>query len=173
MQTKKVSSALAKRIADAKAVASREFLTDGDYVLAVRRFVNKTGASAGFKGDSIVLELKVVESKAQAGRGAPLAPGTLFGRVFKLTGDSKFLMVQYGKLKSAVLAITGSAPDIDASDLADTVDALIGDEQIARGVLVKNATVRNGDFVNDAWTHVEQTDEQVAAIRRELDAANE
>lgn len=177
---------VAKKMAEATAAGGGNYLKDGRGVMIVKALKHESL----YKGETFVAELQVEASEEIPGLGPCNAPGTTvsFIQQFDEYPDTAF-----GNTKAFVFALTGEDEASCAKSAADKVakkmkpkewsgddefamlyEELCGPEQPARGMRVRYETFRKmtkktgKELVLPRWSHIEQTDEQVAEARAAL-----
>jgi len=156
------------KVANSQPTRGGNFLRDGIYRLAVRELK----VTKGFKGHCFIAEFLVLESKPDLNvpDTQPNAPGTVGSFVVNL---DKFESAA-GNVKAFILALLGSN-DVSGKEFAEAMQALCGDQQPARGMLVDDSTYRKttqkgNPFTVHNWAHVAgQSQESVAAMRLRIE----
>jgi hypothetical protein len=182
-QQKVVRNPLLARIAKAQASVGGNLIRDGIYKFAITKMV----LEQKFNGNMFIVEFKVLESASYPDivdekSGKPVTAngvGTTCSYVLNLDKN----IAAMGNAKSFVMALVGETDEgsIDEEDFQQTLDALLGKDQPARGMAIADETFRKPiksganagkPFTGHRWKHIEETEEQIAARRAEFDKAS-
>jgi hypothetical protein len=159
--------AWAKKVAEASANKSGTPLVDGNYLLTVVNLI----VHDGYKGTSFIAEMVVDESSTAREGIRPNAPGTRASYVVNLTKNE----MGPGNAKSYILALLGKEEsEISDEDFIEALQGLVTPDQPARGPQLRDSTffknTKDGrPFTGHNWSYVDQTEEEVAARRAEID----
>lgn len=150
---------------------------DGRYIAAVAKVTieEKRGNKLFFIAAHRVLESAKIHDTIQ-----PNQPGTLVTSMFDLNHD-----MGMPNMKAYILSLYGSTEEDIAGEAGEAefnsiVDDLTSDSQPARGMVIRAETFRSPiqtgknagkDFVGCNWQEIPRTREQVAELRKILDAA--
>ena len=128
-----VNATLAKILGATASGQRHPYIKDGDYLFEVLNCEEKN-----FKGNSVVIELKVLECEAKA--DSAITPNPVGATVSYHNNMSKTASAA-GNIKAFFLALAG-AQDGDPS-FPDMVKACLGQEQLAKGMKIYGSTFRN------------------------------
>jgi hypothetical protein len=173
-----------KKIYESKASVGGTPIKDGSYLL----IVNKLMLEPKHSGLMFIAEFVVEESApvdvddrfrlpAEIGRPIePNKPGTEVSFVINLTKNNES---GPGNVKAFVLALDGSHEDeISEEEFVNKLKAATGPDQPLRGAQIRDTTWRKliqkganagKPFTAHRWSYVEQSLEQIAAVRAKLD----
>jgi len=173
---------LLARIAKAQASIGGNIIRDGIYKFVITKMVHEQK----FNGNMFIVEFKVLESQSYPDivdekTGKPVtanAVGTTCSYVLNLDKNIAAL----GNAKSFVMALVGETDEgsIDEEDFQQTLEALLSKDQPARGMAIGDETFRKPiqkgpnagkPFTGHRWKHIEESEDQIAARRSELDKA--
>ncbi len=165
------------KVAKSKATKGGSYIDPGDYLYTVLG----VKLNDGHKGVSIALEFLVEEAQAKPGERAPNPVGSTCSAVHNFKHDSAA-----GNVKAFVLAVLGlQESEVSDAEFSAKLKEVCSTEQPFRGRRVRNSTFQyvpkarralpaseqNPLTLND-FTHVPQTDAEVAARRAELDSGS-
>lgn len=162
-------------IGKAKTSEGGVYFEPGDYLCVVEKLVYKNG----YKGESIIAEHEVIESKQTEHDAKPAMPGA-HRNIVRNMSNLKSRDMARSEIKSYVLALFGMTPDqvTDEEFAATCKDLFEGPAvktQPMRGKLIRIvATTQTNDkdgkkYVNRRYYPVEQTPESMAEYRAKLD----
>lgn len=161
-------------VAKAKPTEGGVYFEPGEYLCVVEKLLFKNG----FKGESIIAEHEVIESKQIEHDAKPALPGSRRNIVRNMSNLKSREMAR-GEIKSYILALFGMTAeqvtdDEFAATLKDLFEGPAVKSQPLRGKLVRivatTQTSKNGEkYVNRRYFPVEQTPESVAEYRAKLD----
>jgi len=170
------------RIAAAKASVGGNIIRDGKYTFGILKML--ADSEAKFNGHMFIVEFTVLASESlpdivDEKSGKPVlanAVGSTCSYVLNLDKN----IAAMGNAKSFVMALLNqpNESEIDLEDFAETLEALVAQDQPARGMIIKDETfrktIRGGvnagkPFTGHRWQYVEETEEQIKARRAEFD----
>ena len=131
------------------------FIRDGEYLFEVLKCEEKTR-----QGRSVVIEMKVLEAK-EVQEKDPQGINPVDSNVSYHNNIDKSESAA-GNILAFFMALTGTKDKEDPS-FGETLDASLGEEQLAAGLKIKGRTFRSKikkgpnagqDFVGVNWTHV-------------------
>jgi hypothetical protein len=173
-----IDRAALRKIAQSKASGGGNYVRDGEYLFLIRKMF---GIKA-YKGNTIILELTVVESKPSGeldANGQPIAPnppGSHASLVWKIDEHPD---VAPKNVKGAVLGILGYTEDQMTEDQYEALLDKVLDEKVnpLRGMYVRASTYvrfskKGNRLVLPNWEKVTQTKEEVKARRAQLDGSD-
>lgn len=160
---------LATRLANTKVIKERqdfEYIADGTHTLQVIEMVPYKSEK---HGPSVRATFEVIESTAHE-------PGSRVSKVWALNRPANFAggETDLDRLTYFVRRIAGIADNENPSEATLALIQKRVAEQLLRGMIVKCAastkvTKNNKRWFDVKWTHVEQTQADIAARRAELD----
>jgi hypothetical protein len=140
------------KVANADATIQRQKLRHGEYILEHRVVIDKETQ----KGPAIIIEHEVVSSKPTVEGVEPMPPGTKWGYFMADYGEAKVMLLP--NMKAYVLGLLGidekkkldelrqqgltpeQAKAQFAQTLGETIDAIVDERNMARGMLIKGIT---------------------------------
>lgn len=163
---------LGKMVKDAKANGSGEWIRDGVYLFAVESIFEQKG----YEGECCIAELRVLSAEPLVEGVKPNPVGSTCSVVFNVTKNKEAAL---GNIKKLFMGLFG----IEEEDFTEELYAEYVDEKTnpARGMVIgcRTKQVINKGKVNAAnrgmkmtvpgWETVEQTEDDVAKRRAELD----
>lgn len=172
-----ISPQLAKKIADAKASAGGNNITDGIYIFLIKRLI----VEQKFKGTMFIAEVDVVESEKVRDDVEPNKVGTAASYAVNLDSN----VSAPGNMKQFILGTAGLDEATTTSEkFMEELQRLAGEGQGARGMLVACETYRKvtktgpnagKEGIYPRWSVVSAEDgnseTEIASRRKELDAA--
>lgn len=93
------------QIAGAAPTGSGNWIIPGDYLFEVKRLINREG---GYKGDSFIAELQVIESQ-QTAENPPLRPGATCSWITTSAAGDTNRNIKLGNVKTFFLTLTQAA----------------------------------------------------------------
>lgn len=163
----KEKPAWAKAIQKAKTSKSGTPIRDGTYDLTVVNLIVREG----HKGTSFIAEF-VVDTCVPAREG--VTPNPVGSRCSYVTNLTKNEMGP-GNAKAFLMALTGSDEgDMEDDEFLDALVNLVGDDQPMRGARIRDVTFfkktkAGADFTGHNWETIDQTPEDMAARRKQID----
>lgn len=169
---------LAEKIASAKTSGGGNNLTDGEYILVVKRILCKDG----YTGVRLIPECDVVEAMQTHATVLPNKAGSDVSFAWALNESGKKGDASRGNAKQFMAALLNIAGE---SDLFETVGKYAGEKETdedslrARGMLIHAKTVRKviqsgenkgKEAAFPRFSYVDQTAEDIAKRRADLDA---
>jgi hypothetical protein len=145
---------MAREAARAKPSEGFERLTDGKYLLLHKGMTVENTE----KGQAVIIAHEVVESEVLVEGIKPLPAGTHWGLFLPIYGDAKVMLMP--NLSAYVLGLLGlKKGQVDENELEKTIRLIGGEQQAARGMLIRAVTyhkqTRAGDdFMGQNWTAV-------------------
>jgi DNA adenine methylase len=156
------------KVANADATIQRQMLRHGEYILEHRVVIDK----ATQKGPAIIIEHEIVSSKPTVEGVEPMPPGTKWGYFMADYGEAKVMLLP--NMKAYVLGLLGidekkkldelrqqgltpeQAKAQFAQTLGETIDAIVDDRNMARGMLIRGITFgtktdAGGDYTGMNW----------------------
>lgn len=137
----------------------------------------------GHSGTMFIVNFKVLASSENSD-GKPHAAGSNVDFIVNLS-NVKAQGAQFSNVKRFVLALLGFEEDeVTQDDFVKSLHELVGPEgtkaQMMRGARIKcevwtkpQKNDPNKSFTNHRWTHIAQTEADIAAGRKSLDGAGE
>jgi hypothetical protein len=183
----------AEQMKKSRAAGGGDFLRDGSYLLTVLNLKHDNG----FKGTKFVAEFLVDEAEGydsvqnEKGESIKVSPNAIGSRPSFVQLYDKFEQTAYGNVKAFLMALDGATEEefdvmLESRKMKTIVngkeeevgiyDYIVGPDQPYRGAQIKASTFRKWTknqktlLVLPKWAHVEQTDEQITARRKELDS---
>lgn len=173
-----MSRALFEKIAKAKASGGGTLINDGKYTFMVKKLI----AENKFKGACFIAELFVVKSEDTFTGVEANKKGTSCSFVLNLDKN----IAAAGNAKAFLLALDGrKESDVKDEEFIALLEEATNDDptrgvvQPLRGALIADETFRKTvqsgpragqPFTGHNWSHIEQTGEELAKRRAELDA---
>ncbi len=183
-----MSKGIFKKIAESKSNGTGRPLEPARYG---KLAVSKCFIHEGFKGASFIAEFIVREmtptGEIDRKTGKPCLPvevGSMASFVVNLDNPNA-KGAQFSNVKRFILALFGKEEsEVSNEEFMDTLEDLCGEgtleTQPVRGRLISCETFKKPkaskpeeDFTHHRWSHVSQTDEEILAERKALDAAKQ
>lgn len=143
---------LAQRASEAEVTIRGENLRDGEYTLM---HLLTTYESKLKKGPALIIRHRIMEAKAIKEGVEPNPVGTDVSYFMPDYGDAKVMLEP--NYKGYALGLLGLDQNkVDKKKLAETLDLIGGERQLARGMLIRGVTFHTtkkdgGDFIGINW----------------------
>jgi hypothetical protein len=178
-----ISLDLLKKIASARATGGGTIIRDGIY----RFMIHKMMIEKKWKGVCFIVEFEVIDAKPAIDGVAPNPVGSVCGYVVNLDrnpsapGNTKALILGLLGIDESKITNAAGQPaseDEQHAQIAECVAWAISEQNPCRGMLLDDVTFRKEiqsganagkPFTGHNWARVDQTPEQVAARRAEID----
>lgn len=164
------------QIAAAAASGGGNYINDGVYRLIIEKMFRKDAPIAAGGGTSFITEFRVVESGQDPNHPEvkPNPVGTVCSVVAVVTKHAS----AFGNIKALLLGALGAFGYTEDQITPEVIAEAYSTDQL-RGVMVDDTTYRKaikggknaGSMITlHKWNSIEQTEEQVAAQKKDLDA---